>query len=171
MNHGFFYLFLSDLKANTGRVGFFWALKSLLLEPSVSTAFAFRLAQFLHSKNLTGLSKIVWRINVLSSGCYLSARSKVGPGLMLPHPIGIVIGEGAVLGSNVVLYQSVTIGRDVRTGAYPEIGSGVICYPGAIIFGGIRIGNGAWIGAGCTVSMDVPPNGTVVPSVPPLINN
>lgn len=125
----------------------------------------FRLAQFIHSKNLSGLSKIVWRINVLI------VRSRVGPGLMLPHPIGIVIGEGAVLGSNVVLYQSVTIARDLKTGAYPEIGSGVICYPGAIIFGGIRIGNGAWIGAGCTVSVDVPPNGTVVHSVPPLINN
>lgn len=148
-------LLACDLKANTGKIGFFWAIKCFFLEPAFFTVVLFRFSQYLVSRKFTGLSKLIWRINVFFSGCYLSPSSKVGPGFALPHPTGVVVGEGAILGSNVVLYQSVTLGRDIKTGKYPKIGSNVICYPGSIVLGGINIGDGAWIGAGCVVSVDM----------------
>lgn len=82
--------------------------------------------------------------------------AKIGKGLVLPHPINIVIGGGAVVGSGVTLYQGVTIGKS--KGGYPKIGNGVKVFPGTIIVGGIAIGSNAVIGAASYVDRNVDEN-------------
>ena len=80
-----------------------------------------------------------------------------------PHPIGIVIGDGAQLGTDVWIYQNVTIGRGERGDPrYPALEDGVCVYAGAVIVGPITIGSGAVVGANAIVSVDVPPGATVV---------
>jgi serine O-acetyltransferase len=83
----------------------------------------------------------------------VARNATLGAGLNLPHPLGIVIGEGVRVGRNVTVYQNVTLGA--ARGAYPMIGDDVLIYPGAVVVGGIQIGNGAVIGANCFVAADV----------------
>ena len=109
---------------------------------------------------------MAWLKLVRKHGCYMSPLAKIGNGLRLPHPVGIVIGDNVVVGENVTIYQHVTIGRggsgDVR---YPVIENDVTIYAGAVILGAITIGRGSVIGANAVVTKDVPP-GCVAKGVP-----
>lgn len=83
-----------------------------------------------------------------------------------PHPVGIVIGDGAVIGRDVRIYQNVTIGltENLARGAlvnYPTIEDGVFIYAGAVIFGGITVGAHSVVGANAIVSRSVPPDSVV----------
>lgn len=96
-------------------------------------------------------------------GLFVSARATIGSDLRLPHPNGIVIGDGVQLGTSVTLYQQVTIGgRALGEGGYATVGDGVVVFAGAKIIGAVNIGNGAVIGANAVVLSDVPPHTTVV---------
>lgn len=97
-------------------------------------------------------------------GCYISPRAQIGARLRLPHPVGIVIGDGVVIGEGCTLYQHVTLGGrrrgDWQRGAYPIVGDGVVLFAGAVIAGAIAIGDRSVIGANAVVLEDVPPDST-----------
>lgn len=94
--------------------------------------------------------------------CDVSARAEIGPGFLLMHRTGVIIG-GAQIGKNVVIHQNVTIGQRVSGGdqGLPKIGDNVWIGPGAIITGAIQIGDGVTISAGTVLSRDVPPHALV----------
>lgn len=94
--------------------------------------------------------------------CCISAKASIGKNITIPHPIGIVIGEGAKIGDNVVIYQNVTIGRKNReTPDYPSIGNNVIIYSNSIILGNVRIGDNTTIGCNTIVLKSIENNGKV----------
>ena len=94
--------------------------------------------------------------------CDISTHADIGPGLLLMHRHGVIVG-GSQIGRNVVIHQNVTIGQRVSRGDHglPEIGDNVWIGPGATIVGGIRVGEGATISAGTVLSRDVPPRALV----------
>lgn len=77
--------------------------------------------------------------------CDIGYGSRIGPGLNLPHPLGIVIGRGSKVGKNVTIYQNVTLGS--KNNGYPCLGDGVVVYPNSVLVDAIRIGKGSIIGA------------------------
>lgn len=87
----------------------------------------------------------------------ISRKATIGPGMLIMHRHGIVIGP-CEIGSNCVIHQNVTIGQRVAAGdqGVPLIGNNVWIGPGAIITGSITIGDGAIISAGTVLSRDVP---------------
>lgn len=87
---------------------------------------------------------------------FISPSVRIERGLVLPHPFGIVFGEGVVIGSNVTIYQHVTIGRKSRFDArYPKIGSYTVLYPGAVIIGPISLGENVRVGANQVIDCDI----------------
>lgn len=94
--------------------------------------------------------------------CDISSEAEIGPGFLLMHRTGVIIG-GAKIGKNVVLHQNVTIGQRVAGGdrGLPWIGDNVWIGTGAVIAGAIRIGDGATISAGTVLSRDVPAHALV----------
>ena len=92
-------------------------------------------------------------------GCIISPNANIGKGLMLPHPIGIVIGAGAEIGDNVTIYQNVTIGRKYQNVAeYPKIGNNVIIYSNTSVIGNITIGENSIIGCNSVVLKSIDKN-------------
>lgn len=86
-----------------------------------------------------------------------------GPGLLLPHPNGVVVHSGSRIGSNVTIMQQVTLGeRSPRTPGAPVIGDGAFIGAGAKVLGPVRIGERATVGANAVVTKDVPAGATVV---------
>jgi serine O-acetyltransferase len=98
--------------------------------------------------------------------CYLSPQAAIGKGLVLPHPTGVVIGDGVTIGNDVTIYQGVTIGAsrmgEGALGLYPIIGDGVIIYAGAKIVGNIKIGARSIIGANAVVFENIPEDSVAV---------
>lgn len=156
----------ADLAAHTHRTGISAVLGAFLFSPGFFLIFFHRLACLLYSSRLGRLfGRLLWRANVAMSGCHLGLRSSIGPGVLMPHPTGIVIGDGVVIGRNVTLYQAVTLGAASKSRMeYPTIGDNVVIYPGSVIIGGVHIGDGAVVGAHSLVISDVAP-GEVVRSI------
>lgn len=90
----------------------------------------------------------------------------IGPGFVLPHPGGIVLGSAAI-GAGVVVFQNVTLGARSFDGAFdpgtrPTIGDGVVIGAGAVVLGPVTIGNGATVAANSLVTRDVPAGATAL---------
>lgn len=87
----------------------------------------------------------------------INRRAKIGPGLILMHRHGILIGP-VVIGRNCAIHHNVTIGERSAAGdkGVPTIGDNVWIGPGALITGAITVGDGATISAGTILSKDVP---------------
>lgn len=151
----------SDLAAaGLGTSG--WALcRALLLEPGFLAVFLYRRSHQAHQRQWPKWARVLWRLNVALTSCHLSPKAEIAAGLVLPHAVGVVIGEGVRLGQGVTLYQQVTLGRSVRSGGYPSLGDGVTVYPHAMVIGAVQIGAAAVIGAGAVVHVDVPNGGVV----------
>ncbi len=94
------------------------------------------------------------------TGADIPLNCRLGGGLLMPHPNGIVIHPDAEIGPNCLLFQQVTIGT--REGGAPKIGGHVDVGAGAKIIGRVTIGQHAKIGANCVVLDDVPPGATAV---------
>jgi len=89
----------------------------------------------------------------------------LGPGLLLDHATGVVIGQTAALGANCSLLHHVTLGgtgvsRDGQR--HPQLGDGVLLGAGVAVLGPVRVGDAAKVGAGSVCFMDVPARATAV---------
>jgi serine O-acetyltransferase len=94
------------------------------------------------------------------TGAEISLGTRIGGGLLLPHPNGIVIHPDATIGPNCLIFQQVTLG--VGDNGAPRIGGHVDIGTGAKILGGVSVGDHAKIGANAVVLEDVPPFATAV---------
>ena len=92
-------------------------------------------------------------------------ESKLGGGIRLPHPFGVIINRNVKIGLNCTIFQFVTIGSIEGKGITdkaPQIGNNVYIGAGGKILGNIKIGNNVKIGANAVVVKDIPDNCTVV---------
>jgi serine O-acetyltransferase len=107
------------------------------------------------------LSEVIGFWTKLMTGCYISAHCSIGRNFELPHPVGIVIGDGVVIKDGVSLYQGVTLGSSsIGRNAYPTLENNVTVFANAIIIGDVTLGANATIGAGAIVLKSVPPGAT-----------
>lgn len=121
----------------------------------------FKLEQGLIAKMKLPFAVLLHRFWSAVSGADIPLNSRIGGGLLMPHPNGIVIHPEAKIGPNCLFFQQVTLGTGPRPGT-PEIAGHVDIGAGARILGGITIGAHARIGANAVVIDDVPEYATAV---------
>jgi serine O-acetyltransferase len=85
----------------------------------------------------------------------------VGPGLMMAHPNGVVIGNGLRVGANVTFGGGVTAGvkqpdAPADEDGYPVICDGAIVLANAVLVGPVRVGMHAQVGANSVLLADAP---------------
>ena len=97
------------------------------------------------------------------TGADVPLNARIGGGLVMPHPNGVVIHPDAAIGPNCLLFQQVTIGATAR--GVPTIGGHVDIGAGAKVIGPVTVGAHAAIGANAVVTADVPP-GCIVAGIP-----
>jgi serine O-acetyltransferase len=112
----------------------------------------------------------VWRtVLIAKHSIDINRDMKIGPGLMLPHPVNILLGWGLEIGANVTILHDCSIGghpTDLRDPlkrpdteelgqVCPVIGDDVTIYMKSVVLGPITIGNGAVLGAKSWVVKDV----------------
>jgi serine O-acetyltransferase len=106
------------------------------------------------------LPTVFERLNLILFGIEISSSMRVGPGLYIAHPVGMVIMANRI-GANATFIAAVTVGMR-ETHEFPVIGDGVVIGAGARVLGGIRLGDGSLIGANAVVIDDVPAGATAV---------
>jgi serine O-acetyltransferase len=164
---------LADLRADLARHrvgGFLPTAKALLFNLSFQVVLSYRLHRYLASRRFLRLSLLqilISRWQVASGNCQISPRAEIAGGLLLPHPLGVVVGSGCRLGRDVTLYQGVTLGAD-RQARYPVLEPGVTIYANACVIGGVFVGAGSTVGACSLLRNDLPP-GSVAAGVPAKI--
>jgi serine O-acetyltransferase len=88
------------------------------------------------------------------TGADIPLNCKIGGGLMIPHPNGIVIHSDAVIGPNCLILQQVTLG--LGKGGVPTVGGDVNIGAGSKLLGGFHVGDHAVVAAMSVVTKDVP---------------
>ena len=140
------------------------AILRVLLADGTSAVVVFRIGKFFQRIGLGFFAWVLLDLSKTVHGCVIGRGVEFGPGLILMHPIGVVINGGVKGGAKVVIESGVVIGA-ARNGLpveVPVLGNNVFIGAGAKILGGITIGNNVKIGANAVVVKNVPDNVTVV---------
>jgi len=143
-----------------------------LFNPRFFCVVLIRLSYGLQNSGYTRLSKFVSLINYVLNGIEYPATLEIGPGLVIPHSQGIVLGAGYI-GENVTIYHQVTLGAKLidchfNKALRPTIEDDVVITVGAKIIGPVTIGRGTFVGANSVVLTDVPQHSLAV-GVPAVI--
>jgi serine O-acetyltransferase len=134
-------------------------LRAVFTDGTLANAL-FRLQAALSRWHLSPLALIPHLLNKWLNGCVIGVHAKFGPGLVLIHPVGIVVNSSTRGGRNVWLESGVVIGEN--RGRSPVLADDIFVGSGAKIIGGIVLGTGARVGANAVVLKNVEPGSTVV---------
>jgi serine O-acetyltransferase len=130
-------------------------------EPGLRAVFWFRVADYLHRHGLTSIARLMVGRTASKTGADIRIGARIGAGLLVHHPSGVVIGCGTVIGQNCTILQNVTLGERLGNDGdhnYPIIGDHVTLCAGAVVVGGVTIGPGSTVAANAVVLEDVPAN-------------
>ncbi|QKX16576.1 serine O-acetyltransferase [Microbulbifer sp. YPW1] len=100
--------------------------------------------------------KLRHRIWTIVTGAEIDLHCRIGGGLLIPHPNGVVIHPDAIIGANCLIFQQVTLAGIVELDYHVDIGAG------AKLLGPLKVGHSARIGANAVVTHNVSSNQTVV---------
>lgn len=148
----------------------FW--ESLLFKSGFKAAVFYRMSHACYQKGWTHVAWWLMRLNQRHTGAEIEFGARIGPGLLIAHPSGIVVGRGSVVGARATFFQGVTLGvrswlpEDIHR--FPAAGDDCFFFAHAAILGGITIGDRVVIGANAVVLTDVP-SGASAAGVPARI--
>ncbi|EJC3746420.1 serine acetyltransferase [Enterococcus faecium] len=89
-------------------------------------------------------------------------RLKIGIGIKIWHPFGIIIHPDCLIGDNLTIRHQVTIGKAKDDGGVPVLGNNISIGTGAKILGDINIGDNTVIGANAVVTKSFPEKSILV---------
>lgn len=129
-----------------------------LLTAGRTACWLYRISHAVYRAGIPFLPYIIQLLNGLLYGIEIHYKVKIGPGLQIAHPRGIVIGRNVKAGRNLRIYTGAVLGvKHTGMPAQPIIGDNVIIYTGAKVLGSVSIGDHATIGANAVVTHDVEP--------------
>ena len=125
--------------------------------PGLFIAWSHRLAHTLHLRGARPLAMVVmWACHALT-GAEIRPAAVVGPGLVVVHPTGVVVGGGTVLGARVQLMGGNLFGANLSGGIHgsPRVGDDVVIGAHALVLGPVVLGDRVTVGAASLVISDV----------------
>lgn len=163
-------------RAFNGKAGFCVMLRGVLVDTGFRAVIYYRIARWLLKKNIPYLPALVTSHAISKTGAEIRPSAEIGPGLVIKHSVGVVIGGGVILGKCCTILQNVTLGekysQDVDHGHdYPVVGDNVTFGAGAVVIGALRIGHHAFVGANAVVLKDVPHNAIVAGNPARIVGN
>jgi serine O-acetyltransferase len=137
------------------------AYVNTLMFPGVMSVILFRLAGWFHRHRLRPISRLLYILNVVLFSADLAPGAEVGPGLAIPHPVGVGLAADAHLGEKVRLFMGVLVAgganEDPSRDGFPTIGNRCYIFSHSLVMGPVQIGDDAIIGANSLVLSSVPP--------------
>ena len=139
------------------------ALTVILTNRGLQAVVLYRISRALWLRRVPLIPMVLTRIAQHLFAVDISFQADLGPGIVIVHGFGLVIGGGTQIEGNCCLFHGVTLGDrgsewvgSDRTDGHPSLGKGVMVGAGAKILGPIHIGQNSVIGANAVVLRDVP---------------
>lgn len=139
----------ADLRRN--HIGFLGLVKALLLPNFFNAILLIRLHLWLERHHLPTF--LPYRLLLHLHGFELGRRCRIGGGLFLPHPLGVILTDETAIGERASIYGMVRFLRE--HGGVPVLGDDVFIGDGARFVGGVKVGNDVTVGAAALVLKDV----------------
>jgi serine O-acetyltransferase len=135
-----------------------YVLESLAFDNGFQAVVLHRVAHWFKRRRIPVMGPLVARCNLFLTGVDIGPGAEIGPGLLISHGVGLVIGGHARIGADAILLHGVTVGSPSRSTVekMPTLGDRVFVGAGASLIGGITVGDDAKIGIGALVTEDVP---------------
>jgi len=132
-----------------------------LSNPGMIASVILRTQQMAMRKGRVRTAFLLRTIGVILVSADFVPGMEVGPGLMMPHPSGVAIGNGLKIGANVSFGGGVTAGvkqpdEMPDDNAFPTICDGAIVLANAVLVGSVTVGMHAQIGANSVLLADAP---------------
>jgi serine O-acetyltransferase len=122
--------------------------KSLIVPDCFNALLGLRLFIWLEKHRLPVFLPYRWLLHM--HGLEMAKRCRIGPGLSLPHPRGVLFTEETVIGTGCSIYGNVRFTR--KDGRTPVVGDRVFIGDGVILLGTAVVGTGTTVGAGAIVT-------------------
>lgn len=134
--------------------------------PRFAPVWLLRTGQALWAGGWPRLAKLPGLLNAVLFGLEVPARLPIGPGLVIAHTYGTVLGA-ARIGAGVTIFHQVTLGARAADFHFdpalrPVVEDGVTLSAGAKVLGPVMLGEGCTIGANAVVLDHVPPGALAV---------
>jgi serine O-acetyltransferase len=158
----------------------------MLIRPCKSTLGRFStvaLNRGLKAVGLYRLSHLFWRLHIpflpfiftrmaqFLYGVDIAYQANLGPGIVITHCFGLVIGNEVIIEGRCHLFHGVTLGTrgsewvgDMVEDGHPHVETDCMFGAGAKVLGPVRIGQNSIIGANAVVTRDVRANSVMVGS-------
>lgn len=151
---------LSYPRASTARA----VVEALLFNNGFQAVVLYRIARWLRVRRIPVLPPLVARCNLFLTGVDLHPAAEIGPGLLVAHGHGLVVGGGAKIGADALLLHGVTVGSPSpgRVAEMPTIGDRVFLGAGAKVVGGVILGADVAVGPNAVILEDVPSGSRVM---------
>lgn len=135
-----------------------YLLEGLLFENGYQAVVLYRIASWFKRHGIPFFGPLFARLSLFLTGVDVAPGAVIGPGLLVSHGVGLVIGDRVRIGANAVLLHQVTIGAPDRSrvAEMPVVGDNVYVGAGARLIGAITVGDNVIIGANAVVTEDVP---------------
>ncbi len=161
-------LIVSDIRRKFSKVAdsadFDSGLADILeTDSTIQAAVLYRLSRvlFVHDEKHPSLRYLAYLMKT-RTGADIYYSTKIGPGLMIQHGVGCVIGPRHHIGKNFTVYQGVTLGQ--RKFNAPEesitVGDDCMVFAGAKVLGSVVIGNNTRIAANAVLLSNAESNST-----------
>jgi serine O-acetyltransferase len=141
------------------------------LYPHLFAVAAFRVAHQVGTRGLPRVAHVISLVAQTLTGAEIGWTAQIGPGLVLDHPLGVILADGCVAGRNLRVGAGVIVGytnwdptAEPGRGC-PTIGDNDELWARATLAGPISVGDGVRVGASALVLDDVPA-GAVARGVP-----
>ncbi|HEX5635166.1 MAG TPA: hypothetical protein VFX50_18105 [Gemmatimonadales bacterium] len=151
------------LAAYRGRRSLAFLCGTLLFDNGFQAVLLHRLARWFKRLRIPVVPACCWRMSTFFTGADINPNARLGPGLVVSHGVGLVVGGDVIAGRDLLLHHGVTLGAPTpgRIAHAPRIGDGVSIGAGAALVGAITVGDGAFVGANVLLAQDVPPRAKV----------
>ncbi len=134
-----------------------YVLEALLFDNGYQAVVFYRMASACKRAGVPILPALLARWGLFLTGADIAPGASIGPGLIISHGTGLVVGSHTRIGARAILLHQVTLGAPdaQRLEDMPDVGDDVTIGAGASLIGRIQVGDRAVIGTNTTITEDV----------------
>lgn len=136
-----------------------------VLKPGVQAVLLYRLSRWFLLRRMRLFAYLTALFSNYLTGADVPPTAKLGPGLVILHPSGVVVSGGVEAGARLRLHSGSVLGFQTagrNEVGVPVLGDDVMVGVGAKVLGPVRVGDRVRVGANAVVLDDVPADASVV---------